>query len=528
MRHFFALLTLLCLPFFNYAQEKGQLSGDFQLNANFYEYDAKIGTQTPQYLHQLSSAESWLFLNYRANGFTLQTRFDLFNNSALLNPQEAYSKQGIGFLSVTKDFAKLSITAGSFYDQFGSGIIFRSYEDRNIGLDYAIQGVRVKYAPNDSFMIKAFTGVQKYRFDYHPAIIKGANTEKVWGIGKMSFVTGAAVINRTLDQNTINLLANQINSMPLEERFNPNYNVFAGSVYNTLRIGEWSMYAEYAKKTKEAVFIEQPNGSLKLQNKDGDVFYGGINYSHSGIGINLQYKKVNSFILNTSPYNTLLVGIINFLPPLSRQQAYRLPARYSISGRSQGEEGYQAEVTYSYNENNTFTLNASLIKHPTGRQLYREYYIDYNKKFNKKVKTITGIQSLVYDQNTYEGKPGVPTVNTITPFTEWTFKLTRRKSLRTELQYLYTKEDLGDFAYGLLEFNWAPHYSFSVSDMVNVKPTQSTEIIHYYTVFGAYTYNQTRVTLGYVKQVQGVVCTGGVCRVEPAFSGVRFGLTTNF
>jgi hypothetical protein len=38
----------------------------------------------------------------------------------------------------------------------------------------------------------------------------------------------------------------------------------------------------------------------------------------------------------------------------------------------------------------------------------------------------------------------------------------------------------------------------------------------------------TRVTAGYLKQPQGVNCTGGVCRVEPAFSGARVTLTTNF
>jgi hypothetical protein len=35
-------------------------------------------------------------------------------------------------------------------------------------------------------------------------------------------------------------------------------------------------------------------------------------------------------------------------------------------------------------------------------------------------------------------------------------------------------------------------------------------------------------TFGYLKQQQGVNCSGGICRLEPAFSGVRFTVSTNF
>jgi hypothetical protein len=508
----------------------GSLTGDFQANAGFYQYDKKIGTNTTQYLRQLSSSESWLLLNYRYNGYTITARFDLFNNSPLLNPQEAYTAQGIGFYSISKDFDKFNITAGSFYDQFGSGIIFRAFEERTIGLDYAIQGVRVRYAPNDSFMIKAFTGLQKNRFDFHPEVIKGANAEKVWGLPILSFVTGAGITNRTLDQTQINQLADQINAFPVEKRFDPKYNVYAFTIYNTLRSGEFTLYSEYAQKTKEATFIDVGSGQYELQNKGGDVIYGVLNYSHSGIGINLQYKNINSFVIRTSPYDKLLVGQIDFLPPLSKMNAFRLPARYSISGREQGEQGVEADVTYSINEHNTFDVNASHIQLPNGKEIYREYYLDYTAKYSRKVKSIIGGQYVIYDQHIYQLTPDAPVVHAMTPFTEFTFKLgqSMRKSIRVEAQYMFTKQDLGDFAFGLIEFNWAPSYSIALSDMINTKPVKGNEVIHYPTAFGVYTYKQTRFTAGYIKQVQGVVCTGGVCRVEPAFSGFKIGLATNF
>jgi len=528
------------------AQEKGILTGDFTLNTAFYNEDSVVGTNTTQYFHQKSSSEAWTFLNYRYQGFTVNARFDLFNNSPLLIPQEAFTRQGLAFYNVSKTFNKVSITAGHFYDQFGSGSIFRAFEDRNIGLDYAIQGVKLVYSPNDSLLFKAFTGLQKQRFDQAPQVIKGANIEKIWGIGNLGFNTGIAYINRTLDQQNINILSEYVNALPFNIRADniPKYNVYAGTLYNTLSYRNLSLNTEFAYKTKELNFIENTDGSTTLQNKDGNLFSTSLSYSGDGLGINLGYRRVDKFILRTSPYTNFLVGVINYLPPLSRQTSYRLPARYSIGALNQGEEAYQAEVIYSINKRNTFDVNYSHVNRLDGKLLYREFYIDYSRKFNKNLKGIIGVQKLTYNQDAYQGKPQVPNVKAFTPFTEWSVRLKSRNapdslkkfkllrfsnaSLRFEGQYLATRQDLGNFAWVLAELNLAPKYSISVSDMINVNPTKGDKVIHYYNFFVAYSVNQSRVSLTYARQVEGIVCTGGVCRVEPAFSGFRINLVTNF
>jgi hypothetical protein len=65
-------------------------------------------------------------------------------------------------------------------------------------------------------------------------------------------------------------------------------------------------------------------------------------------------------------------------------------------------------------------------------------------------------------------------------------------------------------------------------DMWNYGNKDPEKRIHYYTVFGAVNLPKFRLTGGYVRQVQGVICTGGVCRVEPAFNGMRFGMSATF
>ena len=93
MRHTLLVIGLL-LFIVPALHGQGQLSGSLQLNGSFYDDDPDIGTNTTQYSQELSSADGWLFLNYRIKGFRVAARFDAFHNSPLFNPQEAYSKQG--------------------------------------------------------------------------------------------------------------------------------------------------------------------------------------------------------------------------------------------------------------------------------------------------------------------------------------------------------------------------------------------------------------------------------------------------
>jgi hypothetical protein len=91
-----------------------------------------------------------------------------------------------------------------------------------------------------------------------------------------------------------------------------------------------------------------------------------------------------------------------------------------------------------------------------------------------------------------------------------------------------TQQDYGSWWNGLVELTIAPKWSFSVSDMWNLQPKKTSKALHYPSVSVAYSQDANRISVAYVKQVEGVVCTGGICRVEPAFSGVRVGVTSTF
>jgi hypothetical protein len=478
----------------------------------------------------------------------------VFNNSPLFNPSEAYTKSGIGMWSVSKDIDKFNITVGYFYDQFGTGMVFRAYEDRNLGLDFAINGARVIYTPNENTQIKAFSGLQKFRFDVRPEVIKGLNAEHRIEVNEnLNFQLGASVVNRTIDQSTMNTIVGAINNYSIENRFVPKYNVYAGNIYNTLSYKRFSLYTEYCQKTNEAIFNPTVE---RMQLRDGRIYYTSLSYSTKGLGINAQYKRIESFSFRTSPLENLNLGMVAYLPSLTRQNTYRLLARYNAVVQELGENALGMEFTikpqwkYFKKHQTTININTSVVTAKNefnGNRLnpfdfstdtaryFREHYIDISHKFNNKFKAMLGFQYINYNQQLFEQKTKeYEYVTAKTTFGEITYKLTPTRSLRVEAQYLETAQDLGSFVNGTVELNIAPHYSFSVGDMVNVNRVKrntvasSDDLVHYWNVFGSYTYKTTRMTAGYIKQVEGVNCTGGVCRVEPAFSGVRVTLQTNF
>ena len=90
-----------------------------------------------------------------------------------------------------------------------------------------------------------------------------------------------------------------------------------------------------------------------------------------------------------------------------------------------------------------------------------------------------------------------------------------------------TQQDFGSWIFGLAEYSIAPNWTFTLSDMYNSRPKR-TDKIHYPRIDVFYTVKSNRFSISYVKQVEGVVCSGGICRLEPAFSGFRMTASSIF
>lgn len=510
------------------AQEYGTLTGDIHLNANFFQRDTSIGaSDNPLYDNLLSGSESWMTARYNIDGFTAFARIDVFNNSNLKNPVVGMSGFGLGAWSLSKEFNKLTVTGGYIYDQIGSGILFRAYENRGLLIDNALAGLHLKYNLRDNIRIKAFTGQQKNVFERYNPIIKGANLEADFNVkDKAYFAPGIGVLNRTLDKGSMDVIVNTINGMPLDSRFVPQYNTYAFTAYNNLNVGNFNWYIEGAYKTKEA--INDYNGNLI--NRDGNVLFSTINYTKGRVGLSLMGKRTENFILRTSPSQTEAnSGMLNWQPIIAYIRPQRLIARYMPASQDLSEMAMNATLNASPTDDLDFTASYTHINTLEGLKLYREVFAEANIRSIPRTTIDIGAQYLHYNQEFYQFKPGVPMFKSFTPYTEITYSFTDLKSGKLQLQYMDSKQDYGSWLFVALEYSIASKISFAISDMYNIAPAKAgTDKKHYYNFFVAFTEGAHRLSLAYVKQVEGINCTGGVCRYEPAFNGLKLGLTSTF
>ncbi|MBU6341426.1 MAG: hypothetical protein KGS48_08035, partial [Bacteroidetes bacterium] len=522
---------------------QNRITGNLQSNGNFFISDPKIGaTGTPQYDYQKFGAESWVNLNYSNWGFDLGLRFDVFNNSNLLNPQGSFSGQGIGRWFIKKKIDKFEATAGFIYDQIGSGIIFRAYEERTLLIDNALIGVKAGYNFNENWRLRAFTGHTKRQFGAYDSNVRGLALDgfiKPDSTKAFTLAPGIGVVARTFDDETVNKIVNTIAGYTPQDSIGAQYNTYAATLYNTMTAGDFTWYLETAFKTKDVMTdILAPNargGLGKLINSTGYTVYSSLSYAKHGLGITLELKRTKDFAFRNTPFlqTPPIQGPINYLPPMARQNTYRLTARFTPQTQEIGEQALQLDMKYKLNKKLSVGINFSDISTLNGRELYREIAPEFTYKQQRKWQIIGGVQLLHYYIQVYQGKNDSPDesdpiqflgggkegyVDGLTPYTEFLYKFTPKQSVRIEAQYLLTDDEYGSWFNALAEFGWAPHWLIYVSDMYKV-PHQNPEKyeaaktkydgLHYPAVGLVYTQKANRFSLSYVKQVEGINCAGG-------------------
>jgi hypothetical protein len=536
----------LAVLFNNFLFSQGTITGNYRLNVDMYDRDSAIAAVGPNYEVNKNSANAWFELRYADmnKGIEAGVRFDGNYNSILQNPPIPVSFYGIGNWFVKKKVENLELTAGFIYEQYGSGVVLRTFEERNLGIDNAIFGVKAKYTINENFMVRGIAGTQKYRLDYFGAFVKGINLEGnlPFASKKYNYNFGVAIVSRTLTEKDRETVNNAVSSYSFVDYFAVPYNNYVGNYYHTVQLGKFSWGTDAALKTSGAVFNQFNN---KYVDKMGISFMNTLSYSKKGIGVTIQNRYLDHFQFQSTAEGAVADFNLNnnrrlsFLAPINRQNSLRLPARFQIAPIELSEFATSLDITYSPSKKTHINLNISVIDSSVGFKTpyYREAYLDIERKklLNGKLDLHGGFQYVFYNQRKYLVGNEPMDIQSYTAFIEPTFRIDRKNSIRFELQYQHAAKELGQSVFALIEYNAAPNWSISVSDLWNFSPNKNYEVVkqyqtphHFYSIFTSYTKGATRFTLAYAKQLAGIICTGGVCRFEPAFSGLRFQLTSSF
>lgn len=538
-------LIILLLPIVGYSQTGAVINGNFETNVNVFLRDSSINALAqPQYQNQFYGGEAWLNINYSYKGFAAGIRYDMYTNSNLADPNGSYTASGVGRWFVKKDFDKFTLQVGNIYDQIGSGIIFRSYETRPLFIDNSVLGATMKYNFTDNISLKGIVGRSKNAFDLWGGSLKGLNLDTYFSFGEQSPLTmapGVGFLNKTISDEAMDKVVQSLRTYQDVDRFKPTYNNYAFTFYNTLGYKNFNWYLETAFKTEDIFFnpmaelqvISGPPVDGKLESKPGSVLYSSLSFAKGKLGLSLEGKRTENFVLRMDPSARLLRGLVGYIPPMTRVNTYTLTARYSPATQEISEQAIQFDASYRWNKKLSTNFNFSNISTLEGDQLYREFFTEAIYKANRKLKVKAGIQFQTYNQEVYLIRPDKPNIETVTPFFEVLYKFNRKKALRFEFQYMDNDRDLGGWVYALAEFSVAPNWIFEASTMYNHTPFNEFtdgpyEKLLYPSIGAVYVNGSNRFQLKYVKQVEGIVCSGGICRLEPAFSGVRFSFSSNF
>ena len=154
---------------------KGHFNGSFENYTQSYMHDDKIGAFMPQ---DKIGSNSFLKLDYNFSKFSAGIQFESYLPSILgffPIPTSNQSKIVNKYFKYTDN--KFSVQVGDFYEQFGSGLIFRAFENRQIGINNAHEGFDIHVEPTDFLKLKVIYGRPRKLFEYANTVSRGVDAE---------------------------------------------------------------------------------------------------------------------------------------------------------------------------------------------------------------------------------------------------------------------------------------------------------------------------------------------------------------
>jgi hypothetical protein len=548
-------LFLLSTSISIYAQENkfGKIFGGLESNSQWYLNDK--GQQTVHPEDPLRS-NNYLFLNYNLNKWSAGLQVESYEKNALLNYNPKYKGTNVATYFVNYKDKTFDLTAGYFYEQFGSGLILRSWEDRALGINNALRGVRAIIRPTQYLTFTTLYGQQRTGFDVSEAKIHGFNTEVDFGallkFEKSQLSGGLSFVGRD-EKTTI---------------VNPDFDDMTNAISYRLNFSHNSFYisSELDTKSRDGVLSDANNNLSSKLVKTGNAFLLNMGYTKKGLGIDATFRRMQNmaFFSQRIPENGLIYNdvLMNFTPGLTKQQHLNTANIYVYQAQSKvdftsnevmkaGEIGGQIDVFYdakkgsmlggkygtkfSFNSARWYNLDGNYLFAPSNydTKLFSgsdKYYVDYNLEITKRFspKMISGFTYInqFYNANFLAGY--LAEVNTHILGLESTYSFTKSRSVRGVFDHMWADADRKNWASATLEYNANSKMSFYVSDLYNYGNDAKKSRTHYYNVGGSYRRGSSRIALNYGRQRGGLVCVGGVCRIVPESTGVSLSLNTSF
>lgn len=470
---------------------------------------------------------------------------------------------GVPYFWATGRYKWASLTAGDFYEQFGSGLILRTYQERSLGVDNAIRGGRLKLNPGGGVSFTALGGKQRRYWEHNSSWLWGTDVE--WNLAEAFPKSFGSKYGVTMGFSYVGKheKATEISSGKYDDDFDYNLRLpentaaFDGRV--NLKLHDFNVLAEFATKNND------PSADNNYTYRRGTAVLLSGSYSVKGFSALLQAKRSDNMSWRSDRSMTGISSFINHLPAFTMTQTYALAAMYPYATQADGEWAFQGDVRYSFKRRTPLggkygtdvRLSATYVagldrNFPSGVahlpssyqpgtdgygtpfwKMGELYYADLNFELNKKLSKSFSMTFFYlfqkYNQHVILGhgvNGDMVTANTFIFEGQW--KIKPRTQLRFEAQWLHTQQDLGDWLAATVELSLAPHWMFTITDMQNFNhnPELGPTTKNYYTFGVTYNYKRNRFYVAYGRTREGYNCSGGICRFVPASKG--FSVSYNY
>ena len=544
IRKSLVLLVSLSLQIVCLAQtERFTLSGSIQSDVLIPQTDNEIGASTDS---DWGKTNTYIDLQAQSKDIDAGLRVEY-----LQHPLPGYENDFQGW-GVPNFYLKgkgkyVELTVGTFYEQFGSGFVLRTYEERSLGIDNSLLGTRIVARPLKGVQLKGLYGLQRTYWSWKDNRIGGAdvelNIDELFARQSSDYrlTLGASWVNK--EETPEDIFADATHRVNLPRFIN------AFDIRANLHYKGWGILAEYAQKSEDPSF---DNGYTFRR---GNAAMLSTSYSKKGLSILLQAKRSDDMSFRSQRSRNGNAAYINHLPAFTQDHTYALAALYPYATQlAGGEWAYQAEVAYNFKRKTVLggkygmdlKLNYSYVReidhnYPAGianlmgtsgytssffkwgdQTYYQDLNVQLSRKFTKQFKLNLMYMNQRYNQTVVEGHGEM--IHSDIFIADGKYQFSPKATLRAEAQYLTTKQDKGDWAYGLLELSLVPHWMLTVSDLWNCGETD----VHYYQGLVTFNTGAHRLQVGYGRTRAGYNCSGGVCRYVPASRGFTLSYNYNF
>ncbi|MDO4691588.1 MAG: DUF6029 family protein [Porphyromonadaceae bacterium] len=469
--------------------------------------------------------------------------------------------KGISHLYLRGKYKALDLTVGDVYEQFGSGLLLRAYEDRPLGIDNAIRGGRLVVTPVEGVRLVALGGQQRNHFDrdgklWHSSRGHVLGTDLQLDLQSLIRPLQESDLRIDLGGSFVSKYEKTDAGMFILHPTDPKLRLNlpettpAWSGRTTLQYGAWEVYGEYGYKWAD------PNRSNKYTYAPGSVAMLTASYSSNKISAVVGARRAEDFDFRSARSAAETDLRVNHLLPFTQAQTYTLAALRPYATQARGEWALQGELRYSLDRGTALggrygtkiKLTASYISalkpkasekpfdnllqgdngirydyFGWGDKLFHDFGLEISRKMSSSYSFAFSYFNQYYNQFMLE-QHGEHDVRSHIFVYDGKHRLSKSLGLRTELQYLLSGQADGDWMFGLVEASIGKHLIVSLSDQYNNGKTKE----HYPMVAVAGTYKSHRLQLSWGRTRAGINCSGGVCRMMPETQGLYLSLNSAF